>query len=69
MYLLKVKDIQNGQLSLAKYGLETATTKLEPTNKVCVCVCMQCSERMICCTLFRSFQSPHPQSLRFHFCV
>lgn len=40
MYLLKVKDIQNGQLSLAKYGLETATTKLEPTNKVCVCVCV-----------------------------
>ena len=36
LYSLQVEDIHNGDLSLAKYGLEAAATQLELTNQVSV---------------------------------
>lgn len=33
-YTLQIEDVKLGRAALAKYGLEAAATKLEPTNEV-----------------------------------
>ena len=34
LYCVQVEDVQKGKLTLAEYGLETASAKLDPTNEV-----------------------------------